>query len=133
MARFTDVMKEAMANSAAQQGQVPPPEQMMLFMTVMYGALGAVAMLVGAVHVFAGLQNYRFRRRVFGTVALGMGMLSVFTCYCAPTGIALAIYGMIVYLNGPVVSAFDMAKQGYSGDAVLATFNRYRYEESKQD
>ena len=42
----------------------------------------------------------------FAIVMLCTGMLSIATCYCFPTRFALAIYGLIVLLNGPVKLAF---------------------------
>jgi hypothetical protein len=45
-------------------------------------------------------------------VALVMGSISIGTCYCAPTSIALLVYGLIIYLNNSAVQAFALAKQG---------------------
>jgi len=44
------------------------------------------------------------------------------SCYCAPTSIALFVYGLIVYLNSDVATAFEMAEQGVSPKEIKATF-----------
>ena len=75
-------------------------------------------------HVVAGLRNWRFRGRTLGIVALAAGMVTVFTCYCLPTAMALGVYGLIVYLNGEVSDAFRMAEAGQSVDQIFATFRR---------
>ena len=71
--------------------------------------LAIPAVLCGAVRIIAGIFNLRFRRRGLGMVALGLGLLTMITGYCAPTSIALAIYGLIVFVNEPVVAAFELA------------------------
>jgi hypothetical protein len=55
-----------------------------------------------------------------------IGMGSVLSCYCAPTGIALLVYGLIVYLNPAVKLAFEMGAQGIPASQILATFVPFR-------
>ncbi len=98
--------------------QGPP---ILLFVGI-YGTMGGVGFIIGILHVVAGIFGLRFRRRVLGIVALASGIAGVFTCYCAPTGIALAIYGLIVYLNPRVKAAFDMGDSGMSAADVRAHF-----------
>ena len=51
-------------------------------------ALAVPAALCGVVRIVAGIYNLRFRRRGLGLVALGLGLLTLATGYCAPTAIA---------------------------------------------
>ena len=88
------------------------------------GARRMAALAAAVLHVVAGLRNWRFRGRILGIVALAAGMVTVLTCYCLPTAMALGIYGLIVYLNGEVSDAFRMAEAGQSADQIFATFRR---------
>lgn len=100
------------------------PDTFRWFMVAMYGGMGAAHLLVGALHGYAGFRNYRFQSRNLGIVALASGFATVLGCYCLPTAFALTIYGLIVYLNGPVAAAFELREQGHSAGEVLAAFNR---------
>ena len=71
-------------------------------------------------HIVAGIRNYKFRGRVFGLVALGGGMITMITCYCAPTAIALGVYGLITFLNPEVNQAFAMAASGKKREEIMA-------------
>lgn len=92
----------------------PPPEEMMWFVYGLYGAMGLMGLLAGAIKIAAGVQNLKYKNRVLGFVAMGSCIASLFTCYCIPTAIALAIYGLIVLCDGGVARAFQLASQGYT-------------------
>jgi len=125
-------MREAMQNDPnLQQQPGPSPEVMAGVMTGFYVGFGVLLLVVGVLQAYAGLRNYNFKSRTLGIVALISGVVTIFTCYCAPTSIALCIYGLIVYFNNSVASAFQLASQGHSSDAVLHTFSRFRYEQSR--
>lgn len=128
------VMKDAFANNPGMPppGQGPSPEVMGNIVFGTYLAMGLGAFVLGLLHCYAGYQNFNFRGRVLGIVASLAGLGAVFTCYCLPTGIALCIYGLIVHCNPSVAAAFQMQAEGYSGDAILATFSRYYYEQSQK-
>jgi hypothetical protein len=79
---------------------------------VMWACVSVPAVVTGVVRMVAGVFNLRYKRRVLGITALGLGLLTMLTCYCAPTGVALAVYGLIVYVNEPVVLAFRMGDAG---------------------
>jgi len=98
----------------------PPPEAMMWILLAIYGGMGLVAMVAAMLHIFAGVRNYRFRGRVLGLVALGGGMATVLTCYCAPTAVGLGVYGLITYLNPEVIQAFAMGESGKKREEILA-------------
>ena len=46
----------------------------------------------------------------------------VLTCYCLPTAVALAVYGLIVYLNPEVSEAFRMGEAGSEPAEIVAAF-----------
>jgi hypothetical protein len=91
-------------------------------MAIMMGVLGVTGVACGGLRIAAGLANWSYRRRMLGITALGIGLISMFTGYCAPTAIALAIYGLIVYVNESVVAAFELGSQGRSKAEIQAAF-----------
>jgi hypothetical protein len=86
------------------------------------GALAVPALLVGILRIVAGFANRRYRRRSLGLAAMMIGLGSVFTFYCAPTAIGIAVYGLVVYLNESVVVAFDLGQRGKSYSEIQAAF-----------
>ena len=124
-------MREAiMENPQFQQGNGPSPDFMVNMMSGIYGGLGVVVGIIGALNIFAGYRNWKFKGRTLGALSLVAGLGTVLTCYCAPTSLALCIYGLIVYLNAPVAAAFRMGEEGYSGDEITMTFSPVRYGQS---
>lgn len=99
----------------------PPPEMEWIF-PIVYLVIGSLVLLAGILRIYAGVQNYRFRDRILGIVSLVLGLVSFIGCYCGPTGIAVLVYGLIIYLNPAVVAAFEMGKSGLKGDAILGSF-----------
>lgn len=117
VAMFIPVM---LADQMAAQGgsaQVSP-----VFMILAYGFMGTLGLAAGIVTIVAGVKMLDFRGRKWGLTALGMCIASIFTCYCAPTGIGLAIYGFILLLNPQVIEAFRQREQGRSKMDVLNLF-----------
>lgn len=84
--------------------------------------IGGLSFFVGLLRLVAGLFNLRYRRRGLGIIALAAGLVTLVTGYCAPSGIALAIYGLIVYLNEPVIAAFSLGDNGRSLADIRAAF-----------
>jgi hypothetical protein len=124
MGIFMPVMIQQMQQDPAfQKGNGPDPEVMFWIFGGVYMGMGAIAILAGVLHIWAGIRNYSFRGRTLGLVAMILGLGSMATCYCLPTTIAIAVYGLIVYLNGPVIRAFDLGRQGLDSDQILATFS----------
>jgi len=86
------------------------------------GVLGMTAgwmLLVAALHavpgvlqVVAGVKVRRQRGRVVAFIALGSAMTSVLGCYCAPTSIALLIWGLVVLMSEGVPEVFEAADVG---------------------
>jgi hypothetical protein len=83
-----------------------PPEEMAWVFIAIYGGLGAMTLAAAVLHIVAGIRNYLYRGRLLGLVALAGGMATMFTCYCAPTAVGLAVYGLIVYLDPAVMNLF---------------------------
>lgn len=86
------------------------------------GLVSVPGFVCGGLRILAGIYNRKFRRRTLGITALGLGLATIFTGYCAPTGIGLAIYGLIVYVNESVVAAFEMGDRGRSPSEIQAAF-----------
>lgn len=86
------------------------PEPPIWFIAGIYGTMGLGISIPGILRIFAGYNVYRFRRRMFAIVTNCVGFLTMFTCYCAPTAIALGVYSLIVLLQPSVVHAFDRQK-----------------------
>jgi hypothetical protein len=57
-----------------------------------------------------------------GIFALGIGLIAAFTGFCAPTAIGLAVYGLIVYFDEPVVAAFNLGQSGKTPGEIHAAF-----------
>ncbi len=125
MGVFMAILMQTEMQRNPPQGQNDPvdPETLAWIFGGIYIGMGAPALLAGVLHIWAGIRNYSFRGRTLGLVALIVGLGSMATCYCLPTTIALATYGLIVYLNGPVNEAFQMGQQGYNTEQILATFS----------
>jgi len=114
---------EAASNPNAQ----PPPPEMKWVLTIVYGGLGGLLLIAGLLRFYAGIRNFFFRGRVLGIVSFSTGMISMFACYCAPTSIAMLVYGLVVYLNPAVKAAFEMGEQGMSVDQILPSFAAPNY------
>jgi hypothetical protein len=100
----------------------PPPELMSWIMFGMYGFTGFMVLVGAVLHIVAGVRNYKFRGRVLGIVALITGIVTtLLTCYCAPTAIALGVFGLICYLNPEVTDAFALVSAGKTKEEILQT------------
>ncbi len=110
-----------MSRQVQNQGGVPNGPELWIA-TLIYGGMAAVALVSGVLHLAAGLRNYRFRGRTLGIVALACGILTVVTCCCLPTAVALGVYGLIVYLNPEASEAFRMGEAGHGPAEIVTTF-----------
>lgn len=72
-----------------------------------YGLIAVIGLVVGALQIAAGVQVMRKRARRLAFVALIAGLASLITVYCAPTGLALSIWGMILLSRPEVTDAFE--------------------------
>jgi hypothetical protein len=107
-----------------QQGaDVPPmPEDFAFYAYLIGGTIAVLMLSIGVSTVVAGVRLMRFKGRGFGIGTLCFGMLSLFSCYCFPTYLALAIYGLIVLLNPSVKLAFELGKGGHSAKQIQQAF-----------
>lgn len=123
-----EAMREGMQEAIRQQEEEGGEEiaqqmqeatdQMTVVMGVTYGVMGTGFLLCGGLSVFAGARNLGYRNRVLGIVALAIGFVPVFTCWCAPTAIGVGVYGLIVLLNSDVAIAFQLREQGCTTDQI---------------
>lgn len=89
-------------------------------------AIGAgLLTAIGLLSVVAGIMNLRYRGRGLGILSLMLGFGASLTCYCAPTAIALGVYGLVVYFNADVARAFAGVKRGYTPADVKAAARQY--------
>jgi len=101
-------------------GGGPGPE---LF-AIIYGAWGGLVILCGLFHAVAGFRVMSYRNRVFGIIALFTNIIVLLTCYCAPTGIAMMVYGLIVLFNSDVDRAFEMVSRGATVEEAIGRYTR---------
>jgi hypothetical protein len=91
-------------------------------MTAVVLAMALGALTAGVLKVTAGIRGLEYRGRAHGIVALSCSILAFPICYCAPTGLGVMIYGLIVYCNGDVGRAFAMARKGKSPQEIRDYF-----------
>ena len=125
MGIFVSLMLQADRNNPGFRNNNGPPAGMEWVIGGVYLVIGLAVLLGGGLRFYAGLQNFRYRKRVLGIVSLVCGLVSMIGCYCAPTGIAMLIYGLIVYLNPAVQAAFEMGDKGVPPDAIINSFLPY--------
>lgn len=83
--------------------------------------LGGPGMLgAGGLKIAGGIRNYSYRGKLLGILALASGGVSVLTCVCAPTAVALLVYGLKLYGQPQVERAFLMGEQGSSPEWIQA-------------
>jgi hypothetical protein len=68
--------------------------------------IGLLHFLPGVLQIVAGWRTRTYRSRGFAIAALGAGLLAMVGCYCAPTSIAMLIWGLVVLLGKDVVARF---------------------------
>lgn len=94
----------------------PPPA----VFGAIYLVMGGLTLTGGVLKLVAGIRNVSFKSRTLGFVALGSSLLSMASCYCMPTALALGIYGLIVYLNPRSAQAFQLRAMGVPAEQVIA-------------
>ncbi len=99
------------------------PPEFLDWLCAGYAIIGIVLVVVAALKIYAGIGLLRFRGRTTGIVSISAGLVTALTCFCAPTAIGLAIYGLIVLLNEDVREAFAMGARGHSPAKIKATFS----------
>lgn len=105
------------------ESETPPPQHLFWTVTIIYGSFAIIMLAAAGLHIVAGLQNYQFRGRTLGVVAMAGGMATLFTCYCLPTAVGIGVYGLIVFLNEEVAEAFRLGEARHKAQDILAAFN----------
>ena len=100
----------------------PDPQVAARMIMTIYLVMGLAGMIPGLVHLAAGFRNVQYRGRTFGIAALALGLGTMPIFICLPTAVILGVYGLVVYLQPSSVKAFEMGEQGYSAEAIYATF-----------
>jgi hypothetical protein len=100
----------------------PDPETAAQVMMVVYLIMGLAGVIPGLLHLAAGFRNVQYRGRTLGMAALAVGLGTTPLVICLPTAVILGMYGIVVYLHPSSVKAFEMGDQGYSAEAIYATF-----------
>lgn len=102
-----------------------PPPGFVLGMGIGLGVVGALLLVVAVCRIVSGVRCWWFRSRSLAMVSMILGAVSIFTCYCAPTSLAVLVYGLIVMLAPPVKQAFEMAASGMPPEQILHEFSPY--------
>jgi hypothetical protein len=89
---------------------------------IMYVIISTPGLPAGSLRIVAGTFNVFYRRRGLGIAAMAVGLITLMTGCCSVTSIGLAIYGLIVYVNEPVIAAFAMGDSGRSSAEIQAAF-----------
>jgi hypothetical protein len=100
----------------------PDDKTIISVMSIAYIGCGLLVLVIGVLHLIAGFQCMRFRTRMLVMTTLFCNIPLLFTCYCAPTGVAMAVYGLIVMFQPDVAEAFAMAARGASPDQIKDAF-----------
>ncbi len=113
-----------MAQFDAEGPQADMPFEGMQYVVMgVYIAMSLAGIVPGILGCWSGWQLTRFQGRTLGIASLGIGGVSVLTCYCSITAIALLVYGLIVLMDNSVKQAFELARQGYLPEQIDALFN----------
>lgn len=104
----------------------PSPEQFTQIMTITIICMGVPALIGGLLQIIAGILSYQFKGRGLTLASLMIGCLACSTMYCAPTAVAMTIYGLVVHFNQQVREAFAMRAKGSTTDQILSRFVAFR-------
>ena len=105
----------------------PDPKSALMFL-IFFSIGAAVLSLFAIMRIGSGIGSFYFRGRLWMIVSLIGGLLSAFTCYCAPFSVALGIYGLVVMFNSQVVTAYKMGKQGVPASEIKRQLLYANYE-----
>ncbi len=108
---FDQIRRDAAKNGGAQPPQLPPAAENWAMIVAVILAAGIL--LLAVLTILCGVRIMNYRARVLGITMLLVGLLTIATCYCFPTSLALAVYGMFVLLNTSVQHAFALRANGH--------------------
>ena len=87
---------------------------------------GPGLLAAGGLKIAAGVRNHSYRGKRLAIVALASGSLSVLTCVCGPTAIALLVFGLRLHAHPRVERAFQMGEQGFSPEWIQSFLGESR-------
>ena len=85
--------------------------------------VGVAVLSISILRIFAGIQFMKFKGKNLFLTSLCVGLVTVFTCYCAPMSLGIFIYGLIVVRSPGVARACQMRKSGMSAQEVKRYFD----------
>src|SRR5438128_2430993 len=83
------LMMSIMKTLPTHPGSPPPPEEVGTIVAVYYVLAGGALLATGVLKIVAGAFNAKYKKRGLGIAALATAPVSLFTCYCFPTGLGL--------------------------------------------
>lgn len=92
------------------QMQKVPNAPSMQFIGIGYAIFGALVGVTAILRLASGIMILRKKGRIYSIVVSIVGLASVFTCYCAPTSLALAIYSLVVLIQPSVIEQFKRSR-----------------------
>lgn len=87
-----------------------------------YGGLFVLVLASAIFRIVTGVACLKFKWRIPTVISLSAGFITLMTCYCGPTAIALGIYGIIVLLSPPAAKAFRMRQNGMTVQEIKHAF-----------
>ncbi|QEG42275.1 hypothetical protein [Roseimaritima ulvae] len=114
------VAMPALALTMAEGGDLDDQETMIII--AVYGGMGLLMLIGAALQLWGGWRAIHFRGMAWVIVGIASAAMGSLTCYCAPTGIALGIWGLILLLNPDIQHAFRMGKTE-SRDKIMQHFS----------
>lgn len=123
---FMPQFMQELRNEAVKQGGpgAAAPVPMPTWVSIAGVTMAIAILLVSAMTIYSGINLLRLRGRLVAMLTLGAGLALVFTCYCFPTALALAIYGLITLLDPAVKQGFELRAQGHSVEDVKRWFSQ---------
>jgi hypothetical protein len=76
---------------------------------VLFGCLGVMTPLVGALQLYAGLAVKKHRHRLLAIVSALLGWYASCISLCLPASLLLAVFVTVVLIDPPVRRTFDRA------------------------
>ena len=80
-------------------------------MYAIYGGMALFYLTLATLQIVAGLRARKYRSRGLVITGIAAGVPAALSCYCAPTGIALFVYGLYLLTRPEVADAFRRAEQ----------------------
>ena len=98
---FIPIMMEEMQQGAIRLGTDPSPlpDSLNTMIAGGGGILAGVLFVSGVLLVYAGYNVTQYRGWILALAALGLSLVTIFTCYCVLTSFAFAVYGLIFLLS----------------------------------